>query len=92
MIRPHDYLDIDHLLSDEERAIRDAVRAFVADRILPNVGDWFEAATFPTAELAPELIASARDAVPHGRIRPTAPCACPSDAETAPSAAIRSST
>jgi len=55
MIRPHDFLDIDHLLSDEERAMRDAVRAFVADRITPNVGDWFEAATFPTAELAPEL-------------------------------------
>jgi glutaryl-CoA dehydrogenase len=55
MIKPHDYLNVDHLLSDEERAIRDSVRAFVADRVLPNVGDWFEDATFPTAELAPEL-------------------------------------
>jgi glutaryl-CoA dehydrogenase len=53
-IRPNDFLDIDHLLSDEERDIRDAVRAFVADRVTPFVGDWFEEARIP-AELAPEL-------------------------------------
>ena len=28
-IRPHDFLDIDLLLDDEERMIRDTVRAFV---------------------------------------------------------------
>ncbi len=55
MIDPGDYLDIGHLLSDEERAVRDSVRAFVRDQIVPNVGDWFEEARFPTAELAPEL-------------------------------------
>jgi len=54
-IDPRDFLDIDHLLSDEERDIRDTVRAFVADRVLPNVGEWFEAATIPTGELAPAL-------------------------------------
>lgn len=53
-IRPKDFLAIDHLLSDEERDMRDAVRAFVRDRVLPNVGDWFEQATIPR-ELAPEL-------------------------------------
>jgi glutaryl-CoA dehydrogenase len=53
-IRPADFLDIDHLLSDEERDIRDAVRAFVRDRVVPHVGDWFEQATIPP-ELAPEL-------------------------------------
>jgi glutaryl-CoA dehydrogenase len=53
-IRPHDYLDIDLLLSDTERDIRDTVRAFVQDRIVPNVGEWFEQATIPL-ELAPEL-------------------------------------
>jgi len=53
-LRPTDFLAIDALLSDEERDIRDTVRAFVADRILPDVGDWFEQATVPP-ELAPQL-------------------------------------
>src|SRR6202161_1363912 len=54
-VNPRDFLGIDRLLSDEERDIRDTVRAFVRDRVLPNVGEWFEQATFPTSELAPEL-------------------------------------
>jgi glutaryl-CoA dehydrogenase len=53
-IRPKDFLGFDQLLSDEERDIRDTVRAFVTDRILPNVGEWFEEARIPL-ELAPEL-------------------------------------
>jgi glutaryl-CoA dehydrogenase len=53
-VRPEDFLDIDSLLSDEERDIRDVVRAFVRDRVVPNVGDWFEQATLPR-ELAREL-------------------------------------
>ena len=53
-IRPRDFLDIDALLSDEERAIRDVVRAFVNDRVVPFVGDWFEQGTVPR-ELAREL-------------------------------------
>lgn len=54
-ISPKDFLDVDRLLSDEERDIRDTVRAFVRDRVLAHVGDWFEQATFPTGELAPQL-------------------------------------
>ncbi|HEV7494260.1 acyl-CoA dehydrogenase family protein [Baekduia sp.] len=54
-IRPKDFLAIDHLLSDQERDIRDTVRAFVADRIVPHVGDWFEAGQLPIGELAPAL-------------------------------------
>ncbi|HTU80276.1 MAG TPA: acyl-CoA dehydrogenase family protein [Solirubrobacteraceae bacterium] len=54
-IDPRDFLEIDHVLSDEERDIRDSVRAFVADRVLPNVGEWFERAQAPTRELAAEL-------------------------------------
>jgi glutaryl-CoA dehydrogenase len=46
-VDPVDILDIDHELTDEERAIRDAVRAFVRTEILPGVGDWFEAGEFP---------------------------------------------
>src|SRR4051812_34285861 len=53
-VRPSDFLNIDSLLSDEERDIRDTVRAFVRDRVVPHVGDWFEAAMIPR-ELAPEL-------------------------------------
>ena len=53
-LRPLDFLGVDHLLSDEERDMRDAVRAFVRDRVTPHVGDWFEAGTIPL-ELAPEL-------------------------------------
>ena len=53
-IRPDDLLGVDQFLSDEERDIRDTVRAFVRDRVLPNVGEWFEQATIPR-ELASEL-------------------------------------
>ena len=54
-VDPRDFLGIDRLLSDEERDIRDTVRTFVRDRVLPHVGDWFEEARFPTDELAPQL-------------------------------------
>ena len=53
-IRPEDYLASDRLLSDEERDIRDTVRAVVRDKVTPQVGDWFEQATIPR-ELATEL-------------------------------------
>ncbi len=53
-IQPSDFLNVEHMLSDEERDIRDMVRSFVADRVLPDVGDWFEAGTIPI-ELAREL-------------------------------------
>ncbi len=44
---PLDFLALDRLLSDEERSIRDAVRGFIADRVLPGIGDWFERGEFP---------------------------------------------
>jgi glutaryl-CoA dehydrogenase len=53
-VRPRDFLDIDRLLDDEERLIRDTVRRFVADRVLPEVATWFEEARIPL-ELAREL-------------------------------------
>jgi glutaryl-CoA dehydrogenase len=49
-----DLLRIDDELSDEERLVRDTVRKFAADRIMPNVADWFEAGILPR-ELVPEL-------------------------------------
>jgi glutaryl-CoA dehydrogenase len=51
---PTDLLRIDDELGDEERLVRDTVRQFAADRILPNVADWFEAGTLPK-ELLPEV-------------------------------------
>ena len=47
-----DVLAIDALLSDDERAVRDRVRAFVDDRIRPHIADWFDRGHFPV-ELAP---------------------------------------
>jgi len=46
-IDPNDFLGIDPLLSEEERAVRDVVRQLVHDRVLPDIGDWFERAEFP---------------------------------------------
>ena len=53
-IDPLDFLGIDRLLDDEERLIRDTVRAWVNERIVPNVAEWFEAGHIPM-ELAKEL-------------------------------------
>ena len=44
---PLDPLALDSLLSEEELAIRDAVRRFVDDRVVPGVGEWFERGEFP---------------------------------------------
>jgi glutaryl-CoA dehydrogenase len=49
-----DYLGLDALLSPGELAWRDTVRAFVRDRIKPNIKTWYEQAVFP-AELVPEM-------------------------------------
>src|SRR5579864_1144229 len=50
----YDFLNIDALLSEEERMIRDTVRAYVRDRILPNIAQWFEEGVLPN-QLAKEL-------------------------------------
>jgi len=46
-----DLLRIDDQLGDEERLIRDTVRAFVTDQVIPHVGDWFEAGILPRSVL-----------------------------------------
>ncbi len=51
---PHDPLGIEPLLSDDERAGRDRVRAWVRERFLPEAETWFETAHWPR-ELVPEL-------------------------------------
>jgi len=54
LVNPRDFLDTDSLLGDEERLLRDTVRRFVADKVLPHVAGWFEEGTFPR-ELAKEM-------------------------------------
>ncbi|MEU1405655.1 acyl-CoA dehydrogenase family protein [Streptomyces sp. NPDC005728] len=49
-----DLLDIDSLLTEEERAIRDTTRRFADDNIRPHIGRWFDEGTFPR-ELAVEF-------------------------------------
>jgi len=50
-----DLLELDADLGDEDRALRDTVRAFAKDRLRPNIRDWFEAGELPARELAQEL-------------------------------------
>jgi len=50
-----DLLELDDQLTPEHRMIRDTVRRFVSERVLPHVGEWFERGVFPGRELAPEL-------------------------------------
>ncbi|WP_370972439.1 acyl-CoA dehydrogenase family protein [Amycolatopsis sp. cg9] len=49
---PHDFLDLDAGLAEEERAIRDAVREYAKDNLLDHVADWYETGALPAAELA----------------------------------------
>jgi glutaryl-CoA dehydrogenase len=49
-----DFFDIDSALSEEERAVRDSVRRFVDERVLPIIGDAYVQGRFPK-ELIPEM-------------------------------------
>src|SRR6476469_7074410 len=51
---PRAFLALDGLLDDEERAARDTVRQVVRERILPEIGAWFEQGILPR-ELAQEV-------------------------------------
>ncbi|MFH8531368.1 acyl-CoA dehydrogenase family protein [Streptomyces tendae] len=53
---PADPLGIDDLLEPEDLAVRDTVRSWAADRVLPYVADWYESGELPgIRELAREL-------------------------------------
>lgn len=49
-----DFFNIDSVLSEEERAVRDSVRAWVNDRVLPIIGNCYVEGRFPK-ELIPEM-------------------------------------
>ena len=53
-LHPYDLYDVRSLLSDEERAVQDAVARFTDERVLPIIGDCFDQARFPN-ELIPEM-------------------------------------
>ncbi len=49
-----DFYDVDGLLSEEERMIRDTIREWVEDRVMPLIGEAYIERRFPT-ELIPEI-------------------------------------
>jgi glutaryl-CoA dehydrogenase len=49
-----DYYRLDELLDDEQRLVRDTVRAFVSDKVLPVIDEHQRAGTFPR-ELMPAM-------------------------------------
>ncbi len=51
-----DFYNIDSLLSEDERAVRDSVRRFVDERVLPIIGTCYVEGRFPK-ELVPEMAA-----------------------------------
>jgi glutaryl-CoA dehydrogenase len=53
-IKPLDFLEVDAVLEPDEIDIRDNVRRFVGERLLPEVGDWFERGILPR-EVAREM-------------------------------------
>lgn len=54
-VHPFALIDLDHLLDDEERAIRSTVQQIVTDHVRPHLAQWFEAGTLPVRELAREF-------------------------------------
>ena len=49
-----DFYDVDALLSEEERMVRDTIRSWVEDRLMPIIGEAYHSRTFPK-EIIPEL-------------------------------------
>lgn len=51
-LAPLDLIATDHLLSEEERSIRDTVRAYCEAELRPHIADWFDSGTLPAREVA----------------------------------------
>jgi glutaryl-CoA dehydrogenase len=49
-----DFLDADSLLSDDERAVRDTIREWVDDQLLPTIGECYVEHRFPR-DLIPQM-------------------------------------
>ena len=46
-----DFLDVDGLLTEEERVVRDTMRGWVEERVMPDIAHHFEEGTFPEATI-----------------------------------------
>jgi len=55
-LNPFDLYDVDSLLSEEEKMIRDSVARFVDDKAMPIIAGHFDNATFPF-EIVPDIAA-----------------------------------
>jgi glutaryl-CoA dehydrogenase len=53
-LHPYDLYDVRSLLTEEERAVQDAVARFTDERVIPIIGDAFDQGRFPK-ELVPEI-------------------------------------
>ena len=51
-VSPLQLLDTDHLISEEDRAIRDTVRSYVDDKLKPEIAAWYDAGSVPIRDLA----------------------------------------
>nr|MBA3657594.1 acyl-CoA dehydrogenase family protein [Gemmatimonadaceae bacterium] len=49
-----DFYNIDFALSEEERAVRDSIRSFVDDKVIPVIGDAYIEGKFPR-QIIPEM-------------------------------------
>ena len=49
-----DVLQIDDQLTTDEHLVRDTVRTYAAEKVMPHIADWFEAGILPK-EIVPEL-------------------------------------
>lgn len=52
---PLDLVDIDHMLSEDEKDIRATVRAVCDDVVEPHIAQWYEEADLPARDLAKEF-------------------------------------
>lgn len=55
-LHPYDLYDVRSMLSEEERAVQDTVARFTDEKVLPIIGECFDAGRFPK-ELVPEIAA-----------------------------------
>jgi glutaryl-CoA dehydrogenase len=55
VVAPLDLLDLDELLTDEERDVRALVRRVVDDHVRPQVAQWYERGEVPARDLAVEF-------------------------------------
>ncbi len=51
--QPVDFLQLDDLLADEEKLVRDSVRAFVEENVLPVIEDCYQSSRFPEQLIKP---------------------------------------